>query len=148
MTGATCIDVRRAQGADAPAIRALLASAGLSTDAVDAVDVHHLVALNGSAIIGVAAVERYGPVGLLRSVVVAPRWRRQGVASRLVEAIGQTSGDVSVLYLFTETAEAFFASCGFRKVQRTALPPAIAQSTQALHMCPVSAIAMCRELRT
>lgn len=144
MTPATHIAVRHAQAADAPAIRALLTSAGLSVDAVDA-DVDHLVALDGKAIIGVAALERYGPVGLLRSVAVAAEWRRQRVASTLVEAVGQTCGDVSALYLFTETAEAFFASCGFSKVQRAALPPTIAQSTQALHMCPVSAIAMCRE---
>ena len=146
VTRVTNIAVRRAQPADASAIRGLLNGAGLPVDAVDNEAVTHHVALNGSDIIGVAALEDHGDVALLRSVAVAPEWRRRGIASALVDAVEQSRGETTALYLFTETAEAFFRTLGFSKVQRAALPPAIAQCSQATSCCPVSAAVMRRDM--
>lgn len=139
------ISIRHAQAEDTQAIRALLQNARLSVDAVGSPSVTHQVALHDKKIVGVAALEAYGEFGLLRSVAGAAEWQRRGIAAALVQAIEQTSGQVSTLYLFTETAQPFFENLGFSEVQRAALPAAIARTSQALGMCPVSETAMCRK---
>jgi len=138
--------MRDAAPTDAPAIRALLQSNALSDDAVSSQQVSHMVAQNRGEIIGVAALERHGPFGLLRSVAVTPSWRHQGVASALVNEIARKFGDLCALYLFTDTAERLFASLGFEVVPRDTLPADIANTSQALVTCPATALAMRREV--
>ena len=136
--------LRDALPSDAPAIRALLHSSALSDDAVGLQEVGHTVAVDAGEIVGVAALERHGDIGLLRSVAVAPAWRRKGVASALVHGVTRKFGDCSAVYLVTDTAERLFARLGFEVVPRHALPPEIANTSQALVTCPASAKAMRR----
>ena len=81
--------VRDAAPADPPAVRALVAGAGLPLDALaDAALV--LVADAGGSPVGTAALERHGAdpdtVFVLRSAAVDPAWRGRGVGGALTAA--------------------------------------------------------------
>jgi amino-acid N-acetyltransferase len=46
------------------------------------------------------------------------------------------------LWLLTTSAEAFFAKHGFEKADRSAAPPAIAETSQFRDLCPATAALM------
>ncbi len=136
--------IERAQPADALDIRALLRRSGLPQDGLDAHLATTLVARDGSAIVGCAAVELYGALALLRSVAVDAPARGQGLGQQLTQAaldLAQASG-VHDVYLLTETASAFFPRWGFRPIERAAVPMAVQQSAEFTHACPASALVM------
>ena len=103
---------------------------------------------DGGATLAVACVEGRGPARLLRSVVVGPALRRQGMGSRLVRGVeeaAQAEG-VEELYLLTETAAPFFAALGYEQIERSEAPEAIAKSEEFSSLCPASATFMRRRL--
>src|SRR5688572_28172601 len=106
----TSATIRVAAPDDWDAIAALLTAAALPLDGAREHLTGFLVAEGGGAIVGCAAVERYGEVGLLRSVAVRASERGTGVGGRLVEhaIAGAASRGVSTLVLLTTTAERFF----------------------------------------
>ena len=96
-------------------------------------DVARLVAAGG--------LEPAGNFGLLRSVVVQPEYRDQGLAQAIVEFLlgqAQLQGREAV-YLLTETAAGYFENLGFSRVERAQVPAAIAQTRQFAALCPDSA---------
>ncbi len=136
--------------ADWPAMESLLAECGLPVaglqDHLDAA----LVAWNGERLVGMAALERYGPDGLLRSVAVAASHRGQGLGRRLVGAaldLAHRQG-VRRLYLLTTTAPAFFAALGFRSVVREEVPAGVRTSLEFTTLCPLSAAVMMLNVNT
>ena len=80
------VRIERASDADEASILQLLLNAGLPIDGL----VEHVnaafVARDGAAIVGCSALETYPDGAFLRSVVVAPAARGQGVGQRLTEA--------------------------------------------------------------
>lgn len=98
--------------------------------------------------VGWAALERYGPEALLRSVLIVDRCRGSGTGSDLVRRVAQVAaeGGVRRLWLLTETAAAFFSSLGFERVDRDAAPQAIRQGSEFLTVCPSSAECMTLKL--
>jgi N-acetylglutamate synthase-like GNAT family acetyltransferase len=131
-----------------PAIEALLRAAGLSDAAVDEAAAW-LVVRGDGRIVGTAGVETYGDVGLLRSVAVDPIVRGSGVGASLVAAAVDRARErgLSDLYLLTETADRWFPRFGFKPVERSGLPPAIAGCRQATEACAGTAVAMRLSLR-
>ena len=100
--------IERAEPSDPPAIEQLLATAGLPLDGAAGAFENGVVACEGGAVVGAAAIEFYGSAGLLRSVVVAPVRRGIGRGRDLVtaaEGLARREG-VRELYLLTETAVA------------------------------------------
>src|SRR6516162_9964148 len=101
------MQVGRATEADGGALRALLSDAGLPIDDLgDDSWQSFLIARAAGAIAGVGAVERRDQDGLLRSLVVTPNFRAQGVGRRIVDALeadARTQG-LRALYLLTESA--------------------------------------------
>lgn len=104
--------------------------------------------------VGVAALERYGthgaPVFLLRSVAVRPDCRGSGLGAALVTAALAAAdaqvGRRATVGLLTETAEGYFDRFGFARVDRDALPSALAASAELSGACPDSARAYLRQV--
>jgi amino-acid N-acetyltransferase len=107
-----------------------------------------LVAREGARVVGCAAVELYGPAGLVRSIAVDLPHRGLGLGIQLTEAILALarSRGVKTAYLLTETARAFFPRFGFRSIQREEVDPAVRKSVEFTKACPETAQAMRAEL--
>lgn len=98
--------------------------------------------------LGWAALERFGGDALLRSVVIAPHRRGEGVGADLVGKIGAEAkqSGISRLWLLTETAEPFFARIGFARAVRDGAPSAIRETSEFSTVCPASAVCMSKAL--
>ncbi|MCS7172927.1 MAG: arsenic resistance N-acetyltransferase ArsN2 [Armatimonadetes bacterium] len=143
------VEYRPARREDLEAICALLTACGLSPEGVaDWLDTFW-VALDDGALVGVAGLERYGDVTLLRSVATHPAYRGRGVAAALCRrllALAQAQG-VRTVYLLTQTAEGYFRRFfGFRAIPRAAADPRLQASLQFARTCPDSAVLMALEL--
>ncbi len=140
--------IRPATDGDLDAIRSLLAEADLPS--VD-LSLHRgrfiTVAVRGG-LEGVAGVEVYGAVALLRSVAVRPGSRNLGIGIRLCcEAcdLARLNG-VHEVFLLTTAASGFFQKLGFAPLSRSSAPPQIQATRQFAELCPESSVLMHRRL--
>lgn len=135
-------------------VEALLAAAGLPLDGLDdAFPQGFAVARVGGELAGTAGIEQWGEHGLLRSVAVAERFRKQHIAEVLVAdrlawanslmREGDTNSMASVS-LLTTNAEDYFARLGFQRIERGELPASLAGSTQTKLSACSTAVAMIR----
>jgi len=139
---------RTANPRDFPRIRALLEASQLPTaDLADSRPEFVLVE-DDSTLVGVAGLQCFGDLALLRSVAVAESRRGAGFGDELVRererfAIGR---GVSELVLLTQTAEGFFARHGFQKAERSRLRAEILATAEFRSLCPDSAACMTKRL--
>ena len=136
--------IRHATARDWSDIAELLTASGLPLDgAAEHVD-EFVVAEQDGALVGCAAVERYGGAGLLRSVAVADAVRGHGLGVELVEhcLANARAASLSDVVLLTTTAERFFPRFGFEIVDRSSVPAAVQQSVEFRSACPASATVM------
>jgi amino-acid N-acetyltransferase len=135
---------------DAPAIAALLSEADLPHEDFAEHLAHFLVARCGGEVVGAVGFELHGRDALLRSLVVAPARRGAGLGGELVGRLAAEAqrGGVKRFFLLTTTAEAFFARRGFQKVDRQAVPAAIAGTKEFNSLCPNTAVCMTRAMET
>ena len=120
---------------------ALLVACGLPVDDIGPSSPAEFFAIRqDGAIVAVVGLERYPPVGLLRSLAVAPAWRGRGLATRLLAFAESFAGahGVASLFLLTTTAGAYFAGKGYAPALRSAAPPAIQATSQFSALCPAS----------
>ena len=150
MSAAAESGIRRGRLADMPAIATLLESAGLPTqDLSSGTDLQTWVLEAHGELIAAIGLEGFGDVGLLRSLVVAPAERRQGLGQKLVarlERDAQAAG-ITQLVLLTETAEEFFRKRGYVVTDRREVSDPVRQSAEFRSLCPASAICMSKALR-
>jgi amino-acid N-acetyltransferase len=140
--------IERARPSDLPAVEALLSAAGLPLAGAPEAFARGVVMRDGEAVVGVAAVERYGLAGLLRSVVVKPDRRGAGLGRDLVvaaEALARREG-IRDLYLLTETAITWFPRLGYSVVPRDEAAAVVGQSIEFTTACAETAVAMRREI--
>ncbi len=132
-----------------PEIEALLLRGNLPVaDLREGGPVQLLAHHHGPQVIGVAGIEAYGTVGLLRSVAVDEAHRKGGHGRALVagaEAWAAGHG-IDTLYLLTTTAAGFFAGLGYTEIPRAEAPAAIARTAQFSGLCPASSTFMRKEL--
>lgn len=142
------IAIENALPSDAPAILALLERTHLPTDGLVDHLATTLVARDGSGIVGTAALEVYADGALLRSVAVDPSLRGTGLGHRLTHAATDRAIELRMpaLYLLTTTAEHFFPTFGFSRIDRREVPRSVQQSIEFRSACPASAIAMRKQL--
>lgn len=136
-------------GPDLPAVRALLAAAGLPTaDLAAAPRADFWGCDDGANLIGAIGLEAYGAVALLRSLAVAPAWQGRGLGAALLahaERVARQRG-ITALYLLTTTAEAFFTRRGYSRLPREAAPPVLHRTAEFAALCPASAVCLMKAL--
>ena len=140
--------VRAATPADLPAVEHLLRASDLPLAGVKECLEDFVVAVADGQLVGVAGLEVCCDDALLRSVAVHPEWRSKGVGRAVVSrAIAQAeSRGLRALYLLTTTAEHYFPTFGFQKVERSAVPPDVRATEEFTTACPASATVMTRAL--
>jgi arsenate reductase len=130
---------------DAGAVSRLLAQAELpAAGLLDQFPAAYALARRGGEVAGVAGLETYGSVGLLRSVAVVPTLRRSGVGRALVAdrlAAARARG-LTAVYLLTTTAAGYFEKLGFAPTPREGAPAELAASPELSGACPTSATCM------
>jgi amino-acid N-acetyltransferase len=143
------MEIRTASREDLEAVRALVAAAALPEDGLeDQFGSGYAVAVESGRLIGAAGVERYGPYGLLRSVVAAPDRRGRGIGEALVRDRldwAERAG-LEAVFLLTTTAMEYFPKLGFAPVERATAPAEIRASPEFSSVCPTSAVVMRRIL--
>jgi amino-acid N-acetyltransferase len=137
-----------AQAHDLPAALDLLRRVDLPLKGVAEEFRHFVVVRDDATVVGVAGLETCGAAGLLRSVAVDPDFRGQGIASALVEGVGELARRVGVsdLYLLTTTARDYFSRRGFADCPREEAPPAIRETWEFRSGCPTTSAFMRRRL--
>lgn len=126
-------------------VEALLRAADLPVSDLHAGDSLRLFGARADGrLVGLVGIEVHPPVGLLRSLVVAPAHRGRGLGAELVaHAAAQAAArGLEALYLLTTTAADFFAARGYAAVARTDAPPEIAATSQFAGLCPSSSTVM------
>lgn len=139
---------RDATPADIARVRKLLAASDLPLDGLPETLSGFAVAELDGELVGVAGIEECGDYGLLRSAAVDPSVRGMGIGRELVERVidGARKDNRKALYLLTTTAENYFPSFGFEKVDRAEAPEPIRGTAEFTSACPASAAFMKLEL--
>ncbi|HWU40945.1 MAG TPA: arsenite methyltransferase, partial [Candidatus Acidoferrum sp.] len=142
------ISIAPASASDLPAIEALLAEAGLPTDAAPYRG-DFLVARHGAQIVGCVGMEAHVPDALFRSLAVSPPYRGVGLGGRLYAALVEMARrrGVERAYLLTTSIDSLAESWGFQRIERDRIPAGIQSSTQFRGACCASAVAMWKDLR-
>ena len=140
--------IRPAGDSDLAAIEQLLNQNDLPLDGVREALSTFVVAEADGDLVGVAGLEICCDDALLRSVAVSPEWRSRGVGRALVtRAVSEAEArGLRALYLLTTTAEHYFPSFGFRKIERSEVPDAVRATREFTVACPASAAVMSRSL--
>ena len=143
------VDFRRATTSDLGSVQTLLSQSHLPLDGVAECIDKFFVAEAGDSIVGSIGMETHDGVGLLRSAAVSKPLQGRGIGRRLVEELiaDATHQGISAMYLLTTTAENYFPSFGFEKIDRSGVPEALEASPELQGACPASAIVMKKELR-
>ncbi|HEY0945351.1 MAG TPA: arsenic resistance N-acetyltransferase ArsN2 [Opitutaceae bacterium] len=140
-----------AQPGEVPSIAALLQAAQLPHEDFAPHLAHFLVARDaGGAVVGAIGAEVHGRDALLRSLVVAPPFRKHGLGAGLVRSLEAAAADWGVQHwwLLTTTAETFFKKRGFVVTPRQAAPAVIAATAEFRGLCPSVAVCLSRERRS
>jgi amino-acid N-acetyltransferase len=122
----------------------LLEQAGLPVPDGDDGPVQMMAAFAGSHLVGCVGWEQYGQAALLRSLVVHPAVRGEGVGTALVGALLDIARAFEVLevYLLTNDAAGFFSRHDFEVVDRSAVPDVVTASKEFSLNCCATATAM------
>jgi amino-acid N-acetyltransferase len=102
-----------------------------------------------AGLVGYGGWEGRGSDRLLRSLVISPSRRGQGLGRSGLAVIEQMAleAGASRLHLLTTTAAPFFRSAGYEDVDRGRAPRDIRASKEFGSLCPASASYMAKDLR-
>jgi amino-acid N-acetyltransferase len=137
--------IEAARASDLAGVRWLLRYEQLPDDDVsEQLLEHFMVYRDEIGVVGAVALEPFGEFMLLRSLVVAAEYRKEGIGARLT-LVAEAQAErrrAKAVYLLTTTAERFFAKRGYRTIPRADAPNEIQRSSQFTHLCPSTAILM------
>lgn len=141
------VDIRPAVAADLDVACKWLVDAGLPTD--DLTPSHmdaFMIATRGGLSVGMIGLEKFGDIGLLRSLVVDSDCRGLGLGRHLVDALEATAREQGIgeLWLLTIDADPFFSRLGYAVAERSDAPPSIQSSVEFSQLCPADAVVMRR----
>jgi amino-acid N-acetyltransferase len=124
----------------------LIRRAGLPEKGVVEQFGHFLVVRDMGRLIGLAGLEVHGKEALLRSVVVDPNYRAEGVGGLLVNGVLELAArmDLSSVYLLTTHARDYFLRHGFKDCPRESAPEGIRGSWEFTTGCPSTSAFMTR----
>ena len=140
----TTPSLRNVTDSDWEAVASLLHSANLPLDGAHEHFGNFVVAVRDTEIVGCAGLERYGEVGLLRSVAVTEVLRGTGLGKQLTQQVldQARSNGVKQVILLTETAPTFFPKFGFQPIPRTEVTAPSLESVEFKSACCESAVVM------
>lgn len=140
------VRLRSAGPRDHAGILELLELNGLPTSDLASSRPEFVVAEEGEDIAGAGALERFGRIALLRSVVVTADRRRAGVGRLIVRELEQRAraSGVEELVLLTRSAAPFFQQHGYRTVERSEVSAAVRASEEFRLLCPANATCMAK----
>lgn len=129
---------------DLAMVKELLTEVKLPLEGVEENLINFLKLMIDGKLAAVAGLEIYGQAGLLRSVAVAPEYRKSGLGQGITRAMINRARELGLreLYLLTQTAADYFPRFGFKRIDRSEVDPAVQQSVEFKSACPVSAICM------
>ena len=129
-------------------IQNLLARCGLPSEDVHEHLVHFITAKRDDVVIGCVGLEVHGNFGLARSLAVAEKYRRHGIAKILCENILEYARKLSMtnLYLTTDASIAYFLKLKFEKLNPQQAPEAIRSTKEFTQLNPATAIFMSRAI--
>jgi N-acetylglutamate synthase and related acetyltransferases len=135
----TGFNIRELTSDDA-VVHQLLQASGLNSSDLQQPNLSLWGYFTGEQLTGIIGLERYGHIGLLRSLAVQPSERQQGIGQKLVAYLEQQARDSGIhqLYLLTQTADTFFIQQGYQLVARKETPDVIQQTSQFSALCPAS----------
>ncbi|WP_262029244.1 arsenic resistance N-acetyltransferase ArsN2 [Microvirga sp. Mcv34] len=126
-----------------------LQAEGLPTDDLEDADrtFFQYDTLGGSQV-GYGGFERYGSDVLLRSMVVLPEMRGQGIGRNMTLLLMRRAFDqgARTAYVLTTSARPFFEAQGFKAINREEAPASILATRQASSLCPSSATLLARRI--
>lgn len=125
----------------------LLAEAGLPTTDL-AEGGRSFFRFDDVGLVGYGGLEGDGADRLLRSLVVVPDRRREGIGCVMLAALEQQAVLLGVerLHLLTTTAADFFKANGYAVADRLTAPVSIAASREFTSLCPASAAYLAKTL--
>jgi amino-acid N-acetyltransferase len=139
------VDIRPARAGDFEVAKKLLQTAGLPVEDLSAAHVgDFLVASIDGVLVGFIGLEPFRDIGLLRSLVVDPGARDEGLGRLLVtelEAQARQRG-ITELWLLTIDADGYFSKLGYRAQERHTAPENIRQTDEFSTLCPGDAVLM------
>jgi amino-acid N-acetyltransferase len=140
-----------AQEQDEARIYELLKEANLPISDITPQHLRHFIVMrDGEHIVGVAGVEPIGNfIGLVRSVAVQERTRRQGIASKLYRAVEEHACSMGLreTYALTTTIADWLTRLGYERLQRDDAPEELRKTPEFGGLCPASAAIMRKTLR-
>ena len=141
-------ELRTAVDQDLAVVRVLLEQAGLPTSDLTTSHPEFTVLWEGGQIVAAGALEPFGSVALMRSVVVAGDRRGAGLGRIIVQELEQAAraARIGSLVLLTQTAAEFFAHQGYRVIERVEVPQDVQGSAEYRSLCPASATCMMKVL--
>lgn len=118
----------------------LLDQSGLPHADLDASDVRLFGFFLDDELAGMVGLESYDGVGLLRSLVVAPKYRGTGLGAVMTAHAERRADEAGIdqLYLLTTNAADFFQRLGYCTAGRSEAPDAIRRTAQFTSLCPAS----------
>ncbi|MCV3739354.1 arsenic resistance N-acetyltransferase ArsN2 [Rhizobium sp. TRM96647] len=140
--GIVIVRLETIEGSD-PGLRKALTDAALPVEDLEGDGRSFFRAVGaGGKTLGYAGIEHCAGAALLRSVVVLPEARGQGIGKSVTDATLRRLDPGMAAYLATTSAASFFASLGFAVVNRTEVPASILSTRQLSDICPASATIM------
>jgi amino-acid N-acetyltransferase len=129
-------------------IQVLLSEASLPCEDVHEHLIHFITAKRDEIVIGCVGLEVHGNFALARSLAVAEKYRKQGIAKILCDLILEYARKLSVtnLYLTTDSSIAFFTKLQFEKLDPKKVPEAIRSTKEFTQLNPSTAIFMSRAI--
>jgi amino-acid N-acetyltransferase len=126
------IRIKKVKSEDYEDVISLLNQLDLPPDGVFEHFEHFFVAKQDKEVIGVAGMEVYGNIGLVRSVGVAKNSQGLGLGRSMIEMIHRYAeeNDLTKLFLFTDTAELMFLKFGYKTIQRHEIDERLKKSAE------------------
>jgi amino-acid N-acetyltransferase len=136
--------LRSAKEEDIPVVQQLLKENDLPIEDIPMKIGCLVMAHKGAQFLGVGGIERYGELGLLRSIVINNPFRGKGYGRTLCDLLidQAKSRGIRELYLLTMTSESFFKHLGFRRIDRKIVPKVLQETSEFKELCPVSSVCM------
>ena len=143
------LHIENARPDEKEAVVTLLKQGDLLTEDLPVGLPQFLIAKYEETPVGVAGLESFLAVGLLRSVAVDPAHQGKGIAAQMIGRLlaRADAAHLQEIYLITTTARSYFDRYGISPVSRETVPEAIRQTKQFSGLCPSSAIVMKRTLK-